>query len=205
MRDVEDKTQLRKACEIETSRERAANRLQPKNFDKDTQTRLHQLRAARECRLDGQKVGRKAVIPVDATKSQPNIIKEQHKGGWTTALTNHGMFMRAIVVLILVILLFGLLYMDGLFERYMVGHHGTWWMGRRRDFVSTRRKRLWEEHTLERSDDDNNREFILIVRIKDPLLSQEEKERIQKILRKQKPKTERKAEDATISGGVASM
>jgi hypothetical protein len=131
--DVEDKTRLRKDREIEKSRDRAANRLKPKLLDEESQSRLDELLAARERRVVGMKAGQKLVMPENATKAQRNLLKTQHKRDWATMWTTHGLVTRIIVVLSLVASLFGLLYMDTIFEQYTANRHGTWWMGRRRD------------------------------------------------------------------------
>ena len=105
MRELEMKTQLKKARKVEMARERAANRLKPKALDSESQSRLDELRAARERRTAGDKVNKKEVPSNGAT----SLKGEKHQLGMIT---------KVFVILILVVTLFCLLYMDSFLEMY---------------------------------------------------------------------------------------
>lgn len=116
LRDLEEKTATRKLRAIEKARERAANRLKPKELDESSRSRLDELRVARENRLLGKKAGQKPVVPKDATKSQRKIITSQYKNDWVTMWTNHSSITRVFLMIVLMISLFGLLHANTLFE-----------------------------------------------------------------------------------------
>ena len=131
LRDLEEKTQLRKAEEIAKARERAANRLKPRALDPVAQSRLDELRAAKERRrLQDERKEGKPVIPPEATKSQRKLIKAQHKQDWATMWSSHGMITRLIVVQSLMGFLFGVLYTDSLAgitpQKIFFDSGGTW-------------------------------------------------------------------------------
>lgn len=127
LREVEERTQLRKAREIEQARERAASRLKPRQLDEDSRNRLQELRQAQEHRVAGIKSQQKPVIPIDSSQSQRNFIKEQHKQDWVTMWTSHGIATRVLVMFTLIALLFAVTYMVPIFENYVVDHGQSFW------------------------------------------------------------------------------
>lgn len=133
LRELEERTQLTKAREIERARERAVNRLKPKTLDKDTSKRLQELREARDRRQAGIKAEQIPQIPEDSTKSQRKLIRAQHKTDWATMWTGHGFLTRIVVMIVLVASLFTLLYMDPIFETYIANHDKTFWEKRGQD------------------------------------------------------------------------
>ncbi len=136
MREVEEKTELRKAREIERARERATNRLRPKMLDEDARNRLQELREAQERRDAGLKAEKIPHIPHDSTKSERELIKEQHKKEWATIWTSHDLSTRIGVMFTLVTLLFTITYMDPIFECYIEDHGRSFWGKRRQDAAS---------------------------------------------------------------------
>jgi hypothetical protein len=117
LRDVEEKTQLQKVQKIEDERHRASNRLKPKQLDTVAQTRLDELRAAKERQREIEATWTtRAVIPLDASKSQKKLIKDKHTRDWATIWTRHQMLTRIVVTLFSTASLFGILYMDTLSE-----------------------------------------------------------------------------------------
>jgi hypothetical protein len=119
LKDLEEKTANRKLRDIEKERERAANRLKPKELDETSRSRLQELRVAREQRLAGKMAGQKPVVPKDATKSQRKLINSKYKNDWVTMWTNHSSVTRIFLLQVLVISLFVLLYSDSLFETFV--------------------------------------------------------------------------------------
>lgn len=136
LREVEEKTQLRKAREIERARERAANRLKPKQLDEESRSRLQELREAQERRDAGIKADSIPHIPPESTKSQRKVIKEQHKKDWATIWTSHGFTTRVTVMFMLVTSLFIITYMDPIFEKYMMNDDKTFWGKRMQDVAA---------------------------------------------------------------------
>ena len=134
LRDLEDRTQMLKARTIEVERLRASNRLKPKQLDPVAQTRLDELRAAKERRRENEENWtKKAVIPYDATKLQKKLIQEKHKRDWATIWTRHQMSTRIVVTLLLTASLFGILHIDTLsgffspLQTLLFDNHGPWW------------------------------------------------------------------------------
>ena len=135
LKDLEEKTQERKRQAIEKARERAANRLKPKELTEDSRSRLQELRAAREKRLDGQ--SRAVIIPEDATKSQRKLIKSKHKKDWATMWTMHSFFTRFFLMSLLSASLLTFVHLPVAFEDYMVGHiTWDWASEKRQDIVA---------------------------------------------------------------------
>jgi hypothetical protein len=123
LRDLEEKTELRKANEIAMSRDRASARLKPKTLEANQQSRLDELRVAKEKRrMDNVDTQRQLdnknnaiAIPADATKSQRKLLKSKSKADWATMWTRHGTFMRMFVIQTLFAILFVLLYTESFF------------------------------------------------------------------------------------------
>ena len=108
VRELEEKTQTRKAKEIRHSRERAAHRLKPKALDEDAKSRLVELRNARQRRDTGSlsiAINDQAILPNTQTRST-GLSKEHRKGDVATLLKDHGTITRLIVMTTLVASLF---------------------------------------------------------------------------------------------------
>lgn len=119
LREVEERTQARKLKEIEKAREKAANRLKPKELSEDSRTRLQELRAAREKRLAGKLASQRSVVSKDSTKSESNSVKPKQKKDWATRLTSHSFFTQIFLMSVLTISLFAFLHLSSPFEEYM--------------------------------------------------------------------------------------
>ena len=119
LRELEEKTQLKKAKKISKSRERAAKRLKPKELDVMAQSRLKELRAARNRRRINHASDSGTPLSLEnATKSQRVLIKDNtNKKDWATFWTGHGFVTRTVVVSVLLFLLFGILYSDSLSDK----------------------------------------------------------------------------------------
>jgi hypothetical protein len=134
LRDLEEKTQLLKARTIEEGRLRASKRLQPKQLDPVAQTRLDELRAAKQQRRENEEYWtKKAVIPFDATKSQKKLIQDKYTRDWATMWTRHQMSTRIVVTLLLTASLFAILHIDTLsgsfspLQMLLLDNNGPWW------------------------------------------------------------------------------
>ena len=128
LRELEEKTQLKKAQEIQKARARAANRLKPKQLDEEARHRLEELRDARDQRAAGIKALQPMHFPIDSTKAERKLIKAQHRKDWAIFWTSHGVVTRILVMLLLVTSLFFLLYMDQIFEAHITGHDNSFWV-----------------------------------------------------------------------------
>ena len=150
MREVEEKTELRRARKIEKSRKKAAARLKPKELDQVSDSRLKELQAARQRRSVGvqqqkhekqknpfgdhdhksrprsQPSSSSLIYPTNATKSQRAVIQQEiYKRDWATFWTSHNLPTRIIVISFLFCFLFGSLYMDPLFDSYIITQQET--------------------------------------------------------------------------------
>lgn len=140
LRELEEKTQLRKAREIVESRERAAARLKPKNLNEDTMSRLKELRRAR----DRHKSKAHTHIDEDPTSTPRTLNTQQEERGneldrrrkWTVSLSSHGLFTKLFVLQFLMVSLFCLLYLDTAFEKFVAFREGSFWMERVRGLVT---------------------------------------------------------------------
>jgi hypothetical protein len=84
-------------------------------LDTMAQTRLDELRAAEERQREIEENSTtRAVIPLDASKSQKKLIKDKHTRYWATIWTRHQMLTIIVVTLFSTASLFGILYMDTL-------------------------------------------------------------------------------------------
>jgi hypothetical protein len=133
LREVEEQTQLRKAREMEKSRQKAANRLKPKELDEDSRSRLEELRLARERRTSNAKNAKNA----DESTSGRSFDTEaalKSKRSWADFWTRHGAITRLIVVSVLTSSLFYLLYLDVAFDHFVALHDDeSFWISRGRD------------------------------------------------------------------------
>lgn len=147
LREVEERTQLKKLRRIEQSRERAADRLKRKALDTVSQARLEELRAARARRSSGVRVHHQgdavahartvSTAPLSISDNQQRsslVTDKQHD--WAFFWTRHGWFTRFVVIDFLFALLFCLLYMNTTFEKYVKSTEGPYWTGRQRDIAA---------------------------------------------------------------------
>jgi hypothetical protein len=140
LREIEEKTQLRKAREIVESRERAAARLKPKNLNEDAKSRLKELRKAR----DRHKSKAHTHIDEDPASTPRTLNTQQEEGGneldrrrkWKVSLSSHGLFTKIFVLQFLMVSLFCLLYLDTAFEKFVAFREGSFWMERARGLVT---------------------------------------------------------------------
>jgi hypothetical protein len=129
LRDLESTTQQRKQREIEMSREKAANRLKPRELDKMSKSRLQELRAAREKQNDG--------ISDKTTTPQQSLTERSHRKDWVTMWTNHSTFTRLVLITMLVVTLSSLLHMDTLIEDQLAQYiTRNWAISRSRDIAA---------------------------------------------------------------------
>ncbi|KAL3939825.1 MAG: hypothetical protein SGBAC_005526 [Bacillariaceae sp.] len=116
LKELELKTEKIKQREIEKSRERAANRLKPKELDESSRSRLEELRTARQIRL-----GRNISVPIPANGEEAmKMLKEANakvKNDWVTLWANRSAITRIFLMKILVIGLFGLMHGSSFVER----------------------------------------------------------------------------------------
>ncbi|CAJ1953370.1 unnamed protein product [Cylindrotheca closterium] len=116
LKELELKTEKRKLREIEKSRERAANRLKPKELDESSRSRLEELRTAREIRL-----GKSSSTPMPPQgKDAMKLLREANlkvKNDWVTLWANRSAITRVFLMKILVIGLFGLMHGSAFVER----------------------------------------------------------------------------------------
>ncbi len=144
LREVEERTQLKKLRKIEQMRQKAADRLKRKELDDVSQMRLEELRAARTRRSSGLKIVdpapaathahpvRTAPVANADNKQRSSPAGDTHQV-WAVFWTRHGWFTGFVVIDILTALLFGLLYMNTTFEDYVKSREGRFWEGRKRD------------------------------------------------------------------------
>mmetsp|Transcript_10771 Transcript_10771/g.26036 ORF Transcript_10771/g.26036 Transcript_10771/m.26036 type:complete len:857 (-) Transcript_10771:500-3070(-) len=115
LKELELKTEKRKQREIEKSRERAANRLKPKELDESSRSRLEELRTARQIRL-----GRRIVMTMPPNgKDAMKLLREANlkvKNDWVTLWANRSAITRVFLMIILVVGLFGLMHGSSLIE-----------------------------------------------------------------------------------------
>eukprot|EP00980_Cylindrotheca_fusiformis_P028160 scaffold22583_cov106-Cylindrotheca_fusiformis.AAC.31 len=120
LKEVEEKTAQRKQREIEKQRERAANRLKPKELDQSSRSRLDELRTARENRRTGKMAGQTPIVPNGAAKSERRTITSHYKNDWVTMWTNHSSTTRVVLISVFVVSLYVHLHANPLFERKIV-------------------------------------------------------------------------------------
>jgi hypothetical protein len=145
LRDVEERTQLRKAREIEKARQRAANRLKPKELDEESRLRLEELRRARAGRdasklqQDSHVIETSSGAEVSASTS-PSARQPSKKisptSKWAVFFSNHGRTTRIVVISSLVLTLFYLLFMPNLFGEFAFAQNGSFLLQRGRDVVT---------------------------------------------------------------------
>lgn len=124
LRDVEEKTELRKAREVQRARERAAKRLKPKRLDATAKKRLQELREARN-------KNRPSIMKVESDITQRSIDEAQPTSsprGKAAASSGHWIFVRFLSIFLLTALLFVLLYMDPKFESLLTRQEDDYWM-----------------------------------------------------------------------------
>jgi hypothetical protein len=143
LRDIEEKTELRKVKVIEKSRQRAANRLRPKELDDESRSRLDELRNAR-ARRDSQLMEK---VPISSgnddlvNASSAATSRQQSKNpssstSWAVFWTKNGPLTRIVVISTLVVSLFYLLYMCTYFEDFAFSQDGSFLLRRGRDVVT---------------------------------------------------------------------
>lgn len=121
LREVEEKTQLRKSREIEHSRERAAHRLKPKPLDDDAQSRLAELRLARHRRETGtlSETNLEQQVPRNSETPSTQIVNESQKKDIAALLAGHGALPRLAVMTALVSSLFIFLSLGSWIEDWL--------------------------------------------------------------------------------------
>jgi hypothetical protein len=136
LREIEERTQARKAKEIEKSRERAAKRLMPKELDEESRSRLEELRVARNRRASTLSVDStsKAGQVFPASKAGPT---SDRKRSWAVFWTKHGILTKIFVMSVLTCSLFGFVYSDAVFEEIVISQEeDSFWMSRKRDIAT---------------------------------------------------------------------
>mmetsp|Transcript_34275 Transcript_34275/g.82553 ORF Transcript_34275/g.82553 Transcript_34275/m.82553 type:complete len:990 (-) Transcript_34275:158-3127(-) len=144
LRDVEERTQLRKAKEIKQSRQRAADRLKPKELDEESRSRLDELRLARERRNATTKpksdqADTSREVALDASSSplpRQTYMKTAASKSWAVFFSNNERSTRIVVISILMSTLFYLLFMCKLFEEFAFAQEGSFYLQRERDVAT---------------------------------------------------------------------
>jgi hypothetical protein len=136
LREIEERTQARKANEIVKSRERAANRLKPKELDEENRARLEELRVARNRRVSAvseESMSLARLVPPTSTAVPANDAKRS----WADFWTKHGILTKLFVMSLLTCSLFGLVYSDVVFEVIVISQQDeSFWMSRKRDVAT---------------------------------------------------------------------
>jgi len=143
LREIEERTQLRKARELERARQRAVDRLKPKELDEVSLSRLEELRLARGRRTrDGETVTnldvpeepQGSVATTERSIGSHSKAQESDKHrDWASFWTSHGIITRIIVIQALMSLLVFLLYMDTAFDKFVAFEDGSFYTARGRD------------------------------------------------------------------------
>jgi hypothetical protein len=117
LRELEEKTQLKKANEIRRSREKAAHRLKPKPLDDDAKSRLEELRQARHRR----ETGSLSVTHQSENAERPSteLFKASQRKDVATLLARHGVMPRLFVMTTLVASFFIFLSLRPWIEDYI--------------------------------------------------------------------------------------
>jgi hypothetical protein len=139
LREIEERTQARKDEEIAKSRERAANRLKPKELDEESRSRLDELRIARDRRLSTSipESGESPYKAREIVSLKPIISSYDRKRDWAVFWTKHGFLTKMIVMSLLTGSLFGLLHSDVVFEKIVPSRDSeNFWMHRKRDVAT---------------------------------------------------------------------
>mmetsp|Transcript_122121 Transcript_122121/g.249290 ORF Transcript_122121/g.249290 Transcript_122121/m.249290 type:complete len:373 (-) Transcript_122121:1632-2750(-) len=142
---MEAKEQQRKRREIESSRRRAAARLQPKSLNEDAVLRLKELRKARDRRkahkeiqlmkqngYDPSSVERS--ISVEFDERNQKFIESNRR--WKVSLPSHTFFTKIFVLQFLLVSLFCLLYLSTAFDKFIAVREGSFWVERKRDLAT---------------------------------------------------------------------
>lgn len=145
IRQMEAKEQQRKRREIESSRRRAAARLQPKSLNEDAVLRLKELRKARDRRkahkeiqlmkqngYDPSSVERS--ISVEFDERNQKFIESNRR--WKVSLPSHTFFTKIFVLQFLLVSLFCLLYLSTAFDKFIAVREGSFWVERKRDLAT---------------------------------------------------------------------
>jgi hypothetical protein len=147
LREIEERTELRKAREIEKSRKRAADRLKPRDLDEESQSRLEELRTARSRRVAGGAVTTDHPEDDFAVETSPSAsrslgtqksIQPEYDGrrDWAVFWTGHGKYTRIFIIHFLMASLFFLLYLDTAFNNLVAFHADSFWDARGRDLAT---------------------------------------------------------------------
>ena len=148
--EIEERTQLQKAKELEKSRQKAADRLKPRELDEESRSRLEELRIARGRRVSAMNTTvasteastedvRSRSISVD--RNETPVVAAANKTvdkdrDWAVFWTKHGPITKSFVMLTLMSLLFFLLYFDSQFNNLVSSQEGSFWMARGRDVAT---------------------------------------------------------------------
>ncbi|KAL3912378.1 MAG: hypothetical protein SGILL_006908 [Bacillariaceae sp.] len=133
LREVEERTQQRKAKELKKSRQKAEDRLKPKELDEESRSRLEELRMARNRRISAKMSTNTSGVTTVRSASISDKPKKS-KRSWAVFWTRNGLITRLFVLSILTAALFCLLYYDVAFDHFVALHENeSFWMSRGRD------------------------------------------------------------------------
>ncbi len=105
MREIEEKTKKRKEAKVAEARQRAADRLKPKDFSTDQNARLEELKQAKARRVEMQEKTRPTVRSVGSSSTNtPETVAKK------ASVQSRGQSSRLVTIFALVTVLFALLY-----------------------------------------------------------------------------------------------